>query len=335
MRILLCSYAFAPGTGGIETVSRILAEQFVRLGSTVTVVTSTPGEPDSAEYRVVRRPSWKQLRQLARASDLVFQNNISLQSLLPLLSLRKPVVITHQTWIARVNGRRSWQDYLKLAILPLCHNIAISGAVAAALPVKAPVIGNPFDPGEFQAPREGARGNSLVFLGRLVSDKGCDLALRALSLLKADGICPSLSIIGDGPELPALKALTADLGLTDQVVFLGSLGKGRGKEVARHAIMVIPSRWAEPFGVVALEGLGAGCVLVASSAGGLPEAVGPCGILFENGDAGALAAALRTLLADPALQDRLASKSARHLEQFQPETVANQYLDVFQADLRR
>ena len=57
MRILFCSYAFAPSIGGIETVSRILANQFCGLGSTVTLVTNTPGEEISGTYEVVRRPT--------------------------------------------------------------------------------------------------------------------------------------------------------------------------------------------------------------------------------------------------------------------------------------
>ncbi len=69
--------------------------------------------------------------------------------------------------------------------------------------------------------------------------------------------------------MPMLQALTVQLGLTQQVEFLGSMQEGRGLIVARHRVMAIPSVWAEPFGVVALEGASAGCALVASSQGGL------------------------------------------------------------------
>jgi len=335
MKILLCSHVFAPSVGGIETVSGILAEQFARMGSTVTVVTSTPEEAVSTTYDIVRRPSLKRLRQMARNSDIIFQNNISLRTLFPLLSLRKPVVVAHHTWLTRANGRRSWQDYLKLAVLPMCHNISISKAVAETLPVKSVVIGNPFQTGEFTGLRDSPRTRDIVFMGRLVSDKGCDLLLRALSLLKGDGVRPTVSIIGDGAELPALKCMVDELGLSHQVVFLGAIREGRGREVAQHRIMVIPSRWAEPFGVVALEGLAAGCVIAASSAGGLPEAVGPCGVLFPNGDVEAMASALKDLLTLPALRERLMSESVSHLRSFEPEIVAKNYLDVFQSALHR
>jgi glycogen synthase len=50
-------------------------------------------------------------------------------------------------------------------------------------------------------------------MGRLVSDKGCDLMLQALAVLKSNRVVPTVTIIGDGTEMPALKALTVHLGL--------------------------------------------------------------------------------------------------------------------------
>jgi glycogen(starch) synthase len=333
MKILLCSYAYAPSIGGIETVSRILADEFRRLGSAVTVATFTPGPPVEAGHEVPRRPSFSQLYKLARSADVAWQNNISLNMLPPIFAARKPAVVTHQTWFKRDNGSRGWQDRLKFAVLPALHNVAISKAIAASLPRKSIIIANPFEPAEFKDMGSEFRTQDIVFVGRLVASKGCDLALRSLALLKADAMRPLFTIIGDGPEAPALKQLTAALGLSDQVTFLGAMREGRGKEVARHKIMIVPSIWAEPFGVVALEGLAAGCALVASCGGGLPDAVGPCGLLFPNGDAAAMAAALKELLTHPSLRQKLLVERNRHLDQFLPESIARRYLEVFESAL--
>jgi glycosyltransferase involved in cell wall biosynthesis len=335
MRILLCSYVFPPSIGGIETVSRILAEQFCKLGSTVTVVTHTPGEEIDTAYKVVRRPSLKRLRELAGNADIIFQSNISLKTLLPLFLTRKPIVITHHGRIIRVNGRRGLRDHFKRSLLFRCSNVAISQAVAADLPVKSIVIADPFEPGEFTDPGGGVRDKDIVFLGRLVSDKGCDLAIHALALLKKEGLHPSFTVIGDGPELLALKQLTAELGLSNQVEFLGTIQEGRGQIVARHKIMVVPSIWEEPFGVVALEGIAAGCAVVASQGGGLPEAVGPCGILFPNGDVAALASALKAVITSASLREKLTAERNHHLARFQPEVVAQRYLEVFERAMRK
>lgn len=333
MKILLCSHVFPPQVGGIETVGAVLAEQWSRLGAVVTVATQTPGGRTSTEYEIVRQPSLSRLRTLAGQSDLLFQNNISLRTLMPLLPSRKPIVVTHHGMLVRGNGRRGWQERLKCAMLPFCKNISISNAVAQALPVQSTIIHDPFEPDEFAHPLTPERSRDIVFLGRLVSDKGCELALRALAILKREGICPTFTVIGDGPEMPKLRRTTAGLGLSDQVVFKGAIREGRGREVAQHKIMVIPSDWEEPFGVVALEGLAAGCAIAASKAGGLPEAVGPCGLLFPRGDSEALAAALKELLANSSLRQRLVSESLRHLEKFRPEKVARKYLEFFEGAL--
>ena len=335
MRILICTHVFSPSIGGIETVTAILAEQFSRLGATVTVVTHTPGDDRvSGDYKLVRRPSVPMLFALARRSDIVFQSNISLRTLLPLLFCGRPIVITHHGIATRGDGSLGWQDRLKRAVFPLCTNLAISEAVAAGLAVDSTVVGNPFEAGEFTSNTETTRDKDVVFLGRLVSDKGCDVALRALALLKKQGTCPSFTVIGDGPEMPALKRLSAELGIAEHVDFRGMMRDGRGTELARHKIMVVPSTWAEPFGVVALEGLAAGCALVATNLGGLPEAVGPCGVLFPKGDAEALATTLTRLLTDGALRETLLAARNRHLEQYQPEYVARRYLDIFDSVLR-
>ena len=332
MKILLCSVPFPPGIGGIEIASRIFAEEFVRAGHSVTVVTDSLDPEGTAEfaYPVVRRPSRKQLLELGKQADIIFQNNISTKTLLPLLPLRKPIVVTTQTWVARNNGTLGWQDRLKLALLRFVNNVAISKAIADKLPKKSTIIGNPFDAALFTPYRDVPKTKDIVFLGRLVSDKGCDLALQALATLKAEGLTPTFTIIGDGSERVTLEVMAENLGISQQVEFLGNLGANRASAIAEHKVMVVPSRWAEPFGIVALEGIATGCALVASSGGGLPDAVGPCGLLFPNGDAAALATALKKVLIDDASRNQLTAAGPAHLENFTPVHVAKRYLDLFQ-----
>jgi len=338
VKILLSSHSFHPAVGGLETVSRLLAEEFTSAGAEVTVITQTPPSVthlDEYAYQVVRQPNNSQLVAVCRQADIHFQNNISLKTLIPLLPIRKPTFIAHHTWLHQSDGRVAPQDRIKRFLLRFAHNISISQAMAKSLPVPSTVIGNPYESHAFAQYRETPKTKDIVFLGRLVSDKGCDLALQALPILKKEGLTPTLTFIGDGTERPKLEALTAQLGLSGQVTFLGNLTTERGQEVARHKVMVIPSRWAEPFGLVALEGLAAGCALAASNLGGLPEAVGPCGQLFPNGDAAALAVVLKNLLTDENLRTQLLSQSQSHLANFDPKVVAQHYLNFFQNHFRR
>jgi glycosyltransferase involved in cell wall biosynthesis len=331
MRILLCSHWFYPSIGGVETISKILAEEFTRAGATVTVVTNTLGPDMNVPYSVVRRPPSKTLRLLAKESDIIVQNLISLRTLISILPSRNPIVVIHQSWLRRTDGRRGVENYVKLLALRFCENVSISKAIAQSLPVRSIVIGNPFDPTEFEGLSETARDKDIVFLGRLVSDKGCDLLLHALGELKKKGLLPSLTVIGDGPERASLENLAVRLGVNSQVQFLGAIQEGRGRIVARHRIFVVPSVWAEPFGVVALEGVASGCAVVASSQGGLPDAVGKCGLYFRNGDVEGLTLALEQTLTDNALRARLVSEGPAHVAQFRPAVIADKYLNLFRS----
>ncbi len=172
-------------------------------------------------------------------------------------------------------------------------------------------------------------------MGRLVSDKGCDLLFQALERLQREDLYPSVSIIGDGPERKPLERLASAMGLSKHVEFLGTVIEGRGREIARHKIMVIPSRWNEPFGLVALEGIAAGCAIVASARGGLPEAIGPCGLLFSNGDVNELIVQLKRLILDDELRRELVANAQAHLREFDPNVVANRYLQFFEEILLR
>lgn len=328
MKILFSSYLFHPSVGGIESVSKTLAEKFATAGNDVHVITQSAGDAvPGANYKVTRRPSIAQLRTLLCWSDLFFQNNISLPSLIPALILRKPTLLVHQTWLQNTRGEIGWKNRLKQLLLRRVTNVAISKAVAAGIRARSFVIGNPYDDRTFRAVPNLARDKNLVFVGRLVSDKGVDLLLQALKLLQNDNLFPELTIVGSGPEWENLQRLAAELGLDRQLTFAGQKsGTALAEILNRHRILVVPSRWAEPFGIVALEGIACGCVAVGSEKGGLKEAIGPCGLTFENGNIRALADQLKRLLNDLNLQTKLRDHASEHLAKFQSDVIAAVYL---------
>lgn len=331
MRILLGSHHFFPSTGGIETASNLLAREFVALGHEVRVVTQTEGN-GHFPFAVIRRPGPIALRRQLRWCDVFLQNNISLRTLWPLLFVRRPLFIAHQTWITNPDGTVGWQHRLKQFVLRYATSMAISRAVAERLPGASIQVGNPYDDKVFQDVPSEPRTKELIFVGRLVSDKGADLLLEAMALLKSR---PRLTIAGDGPERASLEKQAADLQLQAQVEFVGSqTSEELAKLLRQHRILVVPSRWREPFGIVALEGIAAGCVVVGSAEGGLAEAIGPCGLTFPNGDASALANALSRLLEDPAECDRLRQNAPTHLAGFTPRHVAGLYLDAMKRAAR-
>ena len=331
MKILLSSYVFSPSVGGIETVTALLAPEFVKAGHEVVLMTQTKEEDGiSRPFAVERNPSWRRLLELVRWCDVYFQNNISLSLAWPLLLVRKPWIIAHHTWLGPGPGQWNRKARLKQALLKLGTNATISRPMAADLPVPATVVGNPFATETFKLLPHVPRDRELIFVGRLVSDKGVDLLIEALSQLRQQGLHPRLTIIGSGPEADALEQLAQNRGVAGQINFVG---RQKTDDIAQllnaHQILVVPSRWPEPFGLVALEGIACGCVVVAAQTGGLPEAMGTCGLTFAAGDATGLAEQLHKLLGDPALRDDLRRGAEEHLRQFAPATVAAKYLALF------
>lgn len=328
MKILFSSYAYAPGIGGIESVSALLAREFAAAGHEITLVTETPSA-DAAEtsFVIVRNPSLARLIKSLRCCEVVFQNNISLRHLLPALLLRKPVLVVHQTWIRNTRGGISWNDRIKRALLPRMKNVAISQAIAADANIAAEVIGNPYDDQVFKRLPNIPRDRDLIFVGRLVSDKGEDVLLRALGILTEQGMAANLTIVGHGPEEENLRALVHELALDQAVTFAGvKVGAELAEFMNRHQVIVIPSRWPEPFGIVALEGIACGCIAIGSEAGGLREAIGECGMTFRNGDEQDLAERLHDLLNDPRLREKFRSAAPAHLQRFRARIVAQRYL---------
>jgi glycosyltransferase involved in cell wall biosynthesis len=275
------------------------------------------------------------MMKLIRWCDVYFQNNISLTYAYPLLLVRRPWVIAHHTWIGQYQGEQNWKARLKRLLLHYGTNATISYPVAGDLPVPSIIVGNPYSCDVFKARPEIARDRELVYLGRLVSDKGVDMVVKSMVQLRARGLHPRLTIIGSGSEETELRRLTREFELEDQVEFTGSKAP---PEIAlllnAHQVLVVPSRWPEPFGIVALEGLASGCVVVASAAGGLPEVVGRCGLTFAIGDQTELTDAIERVLTRPQLRAQLMRSADLHLRQFEPATVAQKYLNVFQRALK-
>jgi glycosyltransferase involved in cell wall biosynthesis len=94
--------------------------------------------------------------------------------------------------------------------------------------------------------------------------------------------------------------------------------------------MVIPSVWREPFGVVALEGIACGCVVLASDGGGLTDAVGPAGLLFRRGDVSDLTSKLQVLIDDKDLRSDFRLRATAHLAHFQESRICTLYQDLLE-----
>ncbi|GAA4915428.1 glycosyltransferase involved in cell wall biosynthesis [Actinomycetospora succinea] len=208
----------------------------------------------------------------------------------------------HRLWGFRAVGPRSqpaavcWNsEFLRGTVAPppaveIVHEVVVHPVNAAADALttlrREPPAGDPI----------------VVFVGRVVEDKGIDTAIEALSeLLRRHGVRARLRVIGNGPRtyLAALRRRAEAVGVADLVDLVGPRrGDTLRDELAAASAWVVPSRWEEPAPMVAIEASLARIPLVATRVGGIPELVrdGEEAVLFERDDALGCAAALAEVL---------------------------------------
>ena len=338
LKILLLTHKFYPSIGGIETITQLLAQAFSEVGHEVHVVTwSTDHTNKHFPFTVVRNPNVKHLFREHAWADVVLENNICLRLSWPSIMYFRPSFIVLQTWLPEGSeGIQITKRVKSYWLRRATQVIAISDAVRNRDWPAATVIGNSYDAKIFRIIPAIPRNLDFVFIGRLVSDKGADIAINALQLLWADTVAQksrvepySLTIIGDGPDRDSLEQLVAKLSLQDYVHFTGVL---RGQELVeklnQHRFLLVPSLWEEPFGIVALEGMACGCLPIVSDGGGLPEAVGNAGLTFHRGDAISLATCLRELLDSPEMEQNVRSAAEHQLAIYHPKSMINSYLTI-------
>lgn len=181
----------------------------------------------------------------------------------------------------------------------------------------------------------------LLFVGRFVEKKGLNVLFRALSRLREKGRPMRLSLFGEGPLEPLLRALAEALGLAGMLAWGGVVGREEiARQMWRHDLLVMPSivtRDGDRDGVpnVVVEAMACGLPVLGSDAGSLPEAVSrTTGWVFPAGDDRALARAIDEQFG--ANEARLArSQAARRLvvEEFDARSLARKRAALFQTVL--
>ncbi len=160
----------------------------------------------------------------------------------------------------------------------------------------------------------------LLAVGRLVPKKGFDVLIRALASLPPE---TRLTLVGDGPEGPALRALALELGVQDQVVFAGAQPNEAVRELMGDAcLFVLPCREAadgdrDGIPVVLMEAMARGVCVVSGDLETIRELVADnqTGMMVTPGDVDELSGTLKRLLADSGLRRRLAAAGRTRVAQ--------------------
>jgi glycosyltransferase involved in cell wall biosynthesis len=151
----------------------------------------------------------------------------------------------------------------------------------------------------------------VVFTGRLTRAKNVDVLLKALGRIAAEGISFTANILGDGPELSALKNLTVELKLDSRVEFLGGVEFDKVVEVlGRSGVLVLASQ-TEGWPKALVEGMAFGLVAIGSDVGLVASILGDNrGFVVPPGDVDALANVLREVLRQPEKYAGMRSQAA-------------------------
>lgn len=158
-----------------------------------------------------------------------------------------------------------------------------------------------FHPGALPASRE----RPLLYFGRLVSEKGIWVLLKALQQQTSGR---ELWMAGEGPLRAEIEEFLPRMHAGRTVRLLGYVPQAELRDVLLQAsAVVVPSIWQEPLGLVVLEALACGLPVIATSVGGIPEMIidGEHGFLVRENDPAALAAAIDRLLGDEATYTRI------------------------------
>lgn len=201
----------------------------------------------------------------------------------------------------------------------LFHNaVPVSGADEGRAEEKTPLVRTP---GE----------RIILTVGRLSSEKGIDILLRAFHRYCSREPGTRLVIVGDGPLRVELAALAEELGLADRVLFAGYTNTvERYYKVAD--LFVLPSR-TEGLPMVILEAMQAGLPVVCTRVGGIPEVIdnGITGVSVPPEDSDALGRAMSMVLGDPALASKLADLGRKSVyERFSAESWAKKIEGFYQ-----
>lgn len=197
---------------------------------------------------------------------------------------------------------------------------AVSGRPASLIPVQ-PMPVNTAGWGWSQG------GGGAIVVARLTAQKRVDLALRALADLRRRGREVAGTIVGDGPERPALEALARDLDITASVTFAGALPFDRMLPVLMNTDVALQLSRGEGFGLAAAEALMAGVPVVAcSDGGGVTDIVPPSGAgRISAPDPAAIASAIIHLLDDRSAFDAARVLGAQWRVRLAPDTVAQRF----------
>ncbi len=364
MNILYWTPLFWPDLGGTQTLAMNAIPVLAERGYEVTVVTSHGfmEQPDLTEYKGIPVHRFPFLNALTK-NDIPLIMKINRQ-VIELIGIFKPDLIhvdfsgytayfLHATTRYQpfpilislhgdLTGLNAGQDTITNHLFQKADWVtAVSNAILTRARQLIPEIA------ERSSMVYGCPGPSnlapapLIFekpciagIGRLVHEKGFDLLLDAIPAILERFPTLIVQMIGDGNERIALEQRAISLGIKERVEFIGSIPtEDIPTYINKATLVVIPSRWYEAFGIVAVEAALMARPVVATNTGGLAEIVidDVTGLLVDKENPQALADAIIKLLSQPEKAQQMGQAArSRAQQKFNLMNYVNAYDNLYQ-----
>jgi len=339
LKILIATGIYPPDIGGPATYAKLIADHF---GDQAKVLTYSPllrKVPQPLRFLIFLFKTWRASR-----------NCDSIYALSP-LGTGIASALTGKPLVVRVAGDRAWEDaavsgktslliddFQKLKHRGLKHRLQVwvcKKAKAVVVPSeylegivagwgiereKIKIVSNSVvEPLNLVVqPLSGIHGTLIVSIGRLVPWKGFRMLIKIMPQLLEINHFFRLVIVGEGPDIPQLKAMVKNLNLQNKVHLVGKQEPGR--YLASAELFVLNTGY-EGFSHALLEAMAAGVPVITTSAGGNRELIrqGENGFMVKYNDEFNLIEAIRTLWESPDLRAKFATEGKKTATQYTPE----------------
>jgi len=179
--------------------------------------------------------------------------------------------------------------------------------------------------------------NKIMYIGRVDPEKSIDVVVKAFALLLADGILNTeLVIVGDGIDVARLKELTEELGISEEVKFLGKIMMPELAKVYRMGTIFATGSETETQGIVLIEAAATGLPLVAVNAGAVGEICvnGFNGELVEAGNIEAFKEAMKKILLDKKLREKYSKNSLEISKKHDLKHTLKRFEEIYEEAIR-
>ncbi len=366
MRILILSNVPPGCIGGAEVQALLLAQRWAELGHEVTVAGHANQPTSSRNLSILRISTLKTGRALRAASylsatlwllwrrrndyDLIYCRFLREQTFTAcigkhLFGLPQPLIACPACASTGGDAEHILKSPLKKIWLTLLRNhVTVTNAMSAQIRQEVLALGVPHEkissiPNGIVLPesRPRIKPNSnklqIIFVGRLVEQKGLDVLLESARILKKAGLSFEIRIVGAGPLRPKFEEYCQRFDLCDNMIFIGGLRpEDVSEQLSAADLFVLPSRY-EGFPGALLEAIAHGLPAVATRVSGSEEIIDDnIGWLIPIDDPHALANALKEAITLDRETLNTMGKKARQKasEQYDIDHIAMRYLKLFE-----